>query len=204
MRFPGSTHHVLLTFDVKSRTLGAFPQSAGMLLVLTGVSPRLFVLLLSALLPFSVLVAAPLSAPTGNVLLIIGGNIDHTNVGDEAHFDRAMLDALPGNVIETNTPWHRGVGRYEGPLIRVLLETVGAGDAEQICIRALNHYEAAMPASDWKSHDVILAMSRDGQALTVREYGPLFVLYPFDDHPELLTEAVRFRSVWHVERIIVP
>lgn len=172
--------------------------------MLTGVARRLLVLLVSALLPFSAPVAAPLSAPTGNVLLTIAGNIDHTNVGDEAHFDRAMLDALPGNVIETNTPWHRGAGRYEGPLIRVLLETVGAGDAEQICIRALNHYEAEMPASDWKRHDVILAMSRDGEPLSIREYGPLFVLYPFDDHPELLTEAIRFRSVWHVERIIVP
>ncbi|MDR9438787.1 MAG: molybdopterin-dependent oxidoreductase [Halomonas sp.] len=171
--------------------------------MLTGIALRSLVLLLSALLPFSIALASPLPVPSGKVLLTLSGDIVHANVGDEAHFDRAMLEALPGRVIETHTPWHRGVGRYEGPLVRALLETVGA-DVEQLRIRALNHYEAEVPVSDFRRHDVILAMTRDGEPLTIREYGPLFVLYPFDDHPELLTEAIRFRSVWHVERIIVP
>ncbi|MCL7940323.1 molybdopterin-dependent oxidoreductase [Halomonas sp. ATCH28] len=172
--------------------------------MLTGIALRPLVLLLSALVPFSLALASPLPAPSGKVLLMLSGDIARANVGEEAHFDRAMLEALPGRVIETHTPWHRDRGRYEGPLLRTLLETVGAGDAEQVRIRALNHYEAEVPVADFRRHDVILAMTRDGEPLTIREYGPLFVLYPFDEHPELLTEAIRFRSVWHVERIIVP
>lgn len=171
--------------------------------MLTGIALRPLVLLLSALAPFSIVLASPLPVPTGRVLLILSGDIVHANVGDEAHFDRAMLEALPARVIETHTPWHRDRGRYEGPLIRALLEAVGA-DVEQVRIRALDHFEAEVPVADFRRHDVILAMTRDGEPLTVREYGPLFVLYPFDDHPELHTETIRFRSVWHVERIIVP
>lgn len=172
--------------------------------MLTGIAPRPLLLLLLALVPFSIALASPLPTPTGRVLLTLSGDIAHANVGDEAHFDRAMLEALPARVIETHTPWHRDRGRYEGPLVRALLETVGAAEAEQVRIRALNHYEAEVPMTDFRRHDVILAMTRDGEPLTIREYGPLFVLYPFDEHPELLTEAIRFRSVWHVERIIVP
>lgn len=172
--------------------------------MLTGIALRPLLVLLLALMPCSIALASPLPTPTGRVLLALSGDIAHTNVGDEAHFDRAMLEALPARVIETHTPWHRDRGRYEGPLVRALLETVGADDAELVRIRALNHYEAEVPVTDFRRHDVILAMTRDGDPLTIREYGPLFVLYPFDEHPELLTEAIRFRSVWHVERIIVP
>lgn len=172
--------------------------------MLTGIVLRPLIMLLSTLSPLSIALASPLPAPTERVLLTVSGDIAHTNVGDEAQFDRRMLEALPARTIETHTPWHRDKGRYEGPLMRDLLETVGAKDSEQVRILSLNHYEAEVPASDFRRHDVILAMTRDGEPLTIREYGPLFVLYPFDDHPELLTEAVRFRSVWHVERIIVP
>ncbi|MDZ7851159.1 MAG: oxidoreductase [Halomonas sp.] len=172
--------------------------------MLTGTALRLLIVLLSTLPPLSIALASPLPAPTERVLLTLSGDIAHTNVGDEAQFDRGMLEALSAHTIETHTPWHRDKGRYEGPLMRALLETVGADDSEQVRIISLNHYEAVVPASDFRRHDVILAMTRDGEPLSIREYGPLFVLYPFDDHPELLTEAVRFRSVWHVERIIVP
>lgn len=47
-------------------------------------------------------------------------------------------------------------------------------------------------------------MSRNGSPMQIREFGPLFVLYPFDDHPELHNETVRFRSVWHVVHIHAP
>ncbi|QFU02778.1 hypothetical protein FIU83_14125 [Halomonas sp. THAF5a] len=148
-------------------------------------------------------VAQALPAPTGDVILTLGGDITRTNVGGEAHFDRAMLKALPSRVIETHTPWHSDRGRFEGPLVRALLEAVGA-DGDCLHIQALNGFEARAPRSDFYDHDVILAMSRNAEPLGIRDYGPLFVVYPFDAHPELLTEAVRFRSVWHVIRIIVP
>jgi hypothetical protein len=47
-------------------------------------------------------------------------------------------------------------------------------------------------------------MKRNGDSMAIRDLGPLFVLYPFDDHPELLTEMIRFRSVWQVDHLHVP
>lgn len=160
----------------------------------------LIVILLLALHPA---VASSLPPPTGEVILTVSGDIDHPNVGDEALFDRDMLMTLSPMVIETHTPWHNGPGRYEGPLFRAVLEAAGAlGD--QVRVRALNDYEAEIPVSDLYDYDVILAMTRNGEEMAIRDFGPLFVLYPFDDHPELLTETIRFRSVWQVGHLHVP
>lgn len=147
--------------------------------------------------------SAELAPPEGEVLLVISGEIAHSNVGEEAHFDREMLQAIGWHAVETHTPWHQEAGRFEGPLLRDLLGAVGAR-AERIQVQALNAFEAEIPLSDLLDYDVILAVKLDGEPIRIREFGPLFVLYPFDAHPELLNEAVRFRSVWHVARIHVP
>ncbi|MDR5858930.1 molybdopterin-dependent oxidoreductase [Halomonas eurihalina] len=146
--------------------------------------------------------AAPLPSPSGEVLLTVRGNISRPNVGDEARFDRAMLDRLASRSIVTTTPWHPGPGRFEGPLFSALLDAVGANGSE-VRVVALNGFEASIPISDFERYDVILAMRRNGQPMPIRDFGPLFVVYPFDQHPELRTEAIRFRSVWQVNRIFV-
>ena len=73
----------------------------------------------------------------------------------------------------------------------------------QLRVKALNDFVAEIPVSDFEDNDVLLAMRRDGKPMSVRNFGPLFVLYPFDDHPELQTEKIRFRSVWQVATIVV-
>lgn len=170
--------------------------------MLTRVCPRLTLILLLTCLPIMMPEAAPLPAPTGPTLLTVSGNIARTNMGDQARFDRAMLEALPGRRIETDTPWHREVGRFEGPLAEAVLDAVGA-HGEVVRIRALDGFEARVPVADFRRYDVILAMSRNGEPMAIRDFGPLFVLYPFSDHPELHTEAIRFRSVWQVSHIHV-
>lgn len=143
-----------------------------------------------------------LSAPQGDVILTVSGNIAHTNVGDEAHFDAGMLEALPTRTIETHTPWTDGPNSFEGPLARALLEATGA-DGESVRVRALNDFAADIPVANFYDYDVILALKRNGEPMPIRDYGPIFVLYPFDDHPELLNETIRFRSVWQVVNIHV-
>ncbi|MDT8894490.1 oxidoreductase [Halomonas sp. I1] len=146
--------------------------------------------------------AAPLPPPSGEVILTIRGDIAHPNVGDEARFDRAMLDRLASRTIDTTTPWQPGPGCFEGPLFSALLDAVGA-DGDEVRVGALNGFEARIPVSDFKRYDVILAMRRNGEPMPIRDFGPLFVVYPFDEHPDLKTEAIRFRSVWQVNRIFV-
>ncbi len=143
-----------------------------------------------------------LEVPDGPVILNIKGDIAYTNVGEEAHFDRDMLKALPQHTFETGTPWTEGSSHYSGPLMRILLEHLGA-EGEAVHVLALNGYEAEIPFSDFYDYEVILALARDERAIPIREYGPLWVLYPFDQDEALLSEKMRFRAVWQVMEINV-
>ena len=39
--------------------------------------------------------------------------------------------------------------------------------------------------------------------MSVREKGPLWVIYPFDSDPEYQTEVIYSRSIWQLDRIVV-
>lgn len=154
-------------------------------------------------LPMLAVAEGMLPAPSGKVLLTISGDIDFPNVDDQARFDREMLMAIAPTEIRTRTPWHSDCARFEGPLFREVLAAAGVR-SRHVRVRALNDFEAEISLAELHDYDVILAMSRNGSPIQIREFGPLFVLYPFDEHPELLNESVRFRSVWHVVHIHAP
>lgn len=146
--------------------------------------------------------AAALEVPEGTVILVVSGKVEQPNVGNEAHFDKAMLEALEQHETMTRTPWYDGLVNFSGPLGRAILEAAGA-EGENIRVIALNEYAATIPVSDFEHYDVIFAMQANGNALRVRDQGPLFVIYPFDQHPALMNEEVLVRSVWQVARIDV-
>jgi hypothetical protein len=73
----------------------------------------------------------------------------------------------------------------------------------KLYVVALNDYAAEIPLADLEKYDVILARKINGKVLTVRDKGPLFVMYPFDKKPELRTKEIYSRCVWQVNRIRV-
>jgi hypothetical protein len=146
--------------------------------------------------------AATLAPPTDKPILTISGKIHITNVGETAQFDRAMLEALGMTAFETHTPWYDKVVRFEGPLMRALLASVGAyGDTVEA--HALNDYSTAIPIADFTQYGAILALKRDGSYLTVRDKGPLFVVYPYDTDAELRQQKYYGRSAWQVAQFII-
>lgn len=146
--------------------------------------------------------AAELPTPQGDVILTVTGNITTTNGDGVAQFDRAMIEGLAQHTTQTNTPWYDESRRFSGPLGSALLAAVGAEGAT-LRIVALNDYSAEVPASDFTEHPVILATDIDGEQISVREKGPFFLIYPFDDAPELFNEVYFGRSVWQIVRIEV-
>ncbi len=149
---------------------------------------------------------AALPQPTGSVILTVSGAITRGNGSDAqgrpvAHFDRAMLEALGHASIETTTPWHKGVVRFEGVPGPALIEAVGAkpdGIAQAV---ALNDYASAVPVADFMARGLILALKQDGTYMTVREKGPIFIVYPYDNFPDLRQETFYTRSVWQLRRL---
>ncbi|WP_114417673.1 molybdopterin-dependent oxidoreductase [Marinospirillum perlucidum] len=145
--------------------------------------------------------AGELPEPQGRVLLKVTGPLQVTNQGEEAHFDRALLESLEQQTTQTLTPWTEEVNDYTGPLGRALVETVGAEDATWMTVTALNGYQARLPVADFMEYPVILALKKNDRYLRIRDRGPIFIIYPFDAYPQLHSEMHYNRSVWQVKAI---
>lgn len=152
---------------------------------------------------FSSLQAKELSVPTGRVILTVTGAISNTNTANKtAEFDRQMLMDLDVITQQTETPWTEGIDTYKGPLLRSLLAVVGA-KSDTLFVQALNDYNAFVPVQDSYDYNLILAMEMNGKPMGVRNKGPLFLLYPFKESPELNNEVIHNRSVWQIKAINV-
>ena len=146
--------------------------------------------------------AQALDAPSGTVVLTMRGRIKRTNQGDNAVFDMAMLEAATQHSLTTKTPWFKDARKFTGPLLRDLLSLVGA-HGTTLRVSALNDYRIDIPVEDARRFDVMLARLIDERPITVREKGPLFMIYPFDSDPTLRNALYYSRSVWQLKTIDV-
>ncbi|EHS49239.1 hypothetical protein PDO_0617 [Rhizobium sp. PDO1-076] len=160
---------------------------------------RILIALLAAAM--SGVSAFALEAPTGLVILTVKGAVTNTNVGDTAAFDFAMLEKLESRQAVVETPWTTGKTTFEGPLLRAVLQEAGAS-GKTLTVRALNDYSAEIPIVDAEIA-TILAIRQDGQRMSVREKGPMMLVYPFDLEPGLYNEKYFSRSVWQIKEIEV-
>ena len=145
---------------------------------------------------------SPLPQPMGEVILRVGGAILVKNNGDEAAFDMAMLQSLGVFTITTTTLWTDGEQRFTGVPLRAVLDRVGAMGTK-IDAQALNDYRADIPISDVQKEGPILAYAQNGVPLSVRDMGPLWVIYPYDSSVAFQNELIYARSVWQLQRIVV-
>ncbi len=146
--------------------------------------------------------AETLPTPQGDIILTVSGSIAHTNGDGVANFDREMLESLEQRTTTASTPWLDGAHDFSGPLGAAILDAVGA-EGQTLTVIALNDYSAEVPVQDLRGFPVIFATHIDGQQLSIREKGPLFMIYPFDESPELFNEVYFGRSVWQIARIEV-
>lgn len=157
----------------------------------------LLALLLLPLLASCPALALSMPAPTGTVLLVIRGAIDMPNVGDEAHFDKALLATLPQHGFETGTPWDEEPQGFEGVLLKDVLAAAGARSSNIDAI-GRDDYRASLRDIDIENHPVLLAYRQNGKDLTLRTLGPLRIMFPFDASPEFNSQNHIAAAVWQV------
>jgi hypothetical protein len=146
--------------------------------------------------------AESIKAPSEKPILTITGKIASKNEGDSAQFDRAMLESLGMVTVETSSPWYKGLVKFEGIPLDKLMKYVGA-TGDRVTVIALNDYSTEIPIKDFSDYNTIIALKRDGEYMSVRDKGPLFIIYPFDSKPELKSQTYYGRSAWQVAKIIV-
>ncbi|MCV2868425.1 molybdopterin-dependent oxidoreductase [Defluviimonas sp. WL0002] len=139
----------------------------------------------------------PLPPPTGEVVLRVCGEIEVRNEEDCAVFDMDSLRAIGHVHLKTSTIWTEGVQEFEGIRLKHLLDRVGV-QGELIWASAANDYGADIPVSDATEDGPILAYMMNEELMSLREKGPLWIVYPFDDDSSYRTDLIYSRSVWQL------
>jgi hypothetical protein len=152
--------------------------------------------------PVRAFAAPPLGEPRGEVILTVTGGIDVTNGDGVARLDRELLLGMGTAELTTSTPFTEGVSTFMGVLASRLLDRLGATGSE-LRTKALNDYAVTIPVAEIREYSVLLALDRDEQPLSVRERGPLWVIYPWQEYPELDDRVHRQRAIWQLTRIDV-
>lgn len=148
--------------------------------------------------------AAPqeLPAPAGTVVLTVSGDIAVQNAPGVARFDLAMLEQLGVETLVTSTIWTDGQQEFRGVPLHRLLDRLGVTEG-RLEARAINDYAAEVPVSDAVVGGPMIAWMRNGVTMSVRDKGPLWIVYPYDSSRDYRTEIHYSRSVWQLERIDV-
>ena len=146
--------------------------------------------------------AQDIPAPSGTPLLTLSGDIGTTNVGDTLVLDADSFAALGTVTVETSTIWTDGVNSFEGVPLKTIVDLVGADDG-QLLASAINDYTVEIPVSDAVENGPIVAYRFNGNEMSVRDKGPLWIIYPYDQSAEYRTEVTYSRSIWQLDRIEV-
>jgi hypothetical protein len=174
----------------------------------TGLSMTKLLHYLSLLVCFSIsalAMSAPalaLDPPTGKIVLTVTGNITDRNDGNSAQFDMAMLEQFPQHEITAQTPWYAKPVTFTGPLLRDVLNSLGA-KGQTLNAAAIDAYSADIPFADMQKYDVIVSRLLNGKPVSVRENGPLFIMYPLGTDPTLDSKLILDRCVWQLKSIDV-
>lgn len=142
-------------------------------------------------------------APTGQILLSVSGLDPAEYPGGTVAFDRAALETLAPVTFTTTSIWTEGEHSFTGVPLRRLTSLLGVTEGEVLFV-ALNDYSVAMPLDEAEDEAPILAFLMDGKPMSVRDKGPIWVIYPYDSNPDAYqTETAFGRSVWQLSRIEV-
>ena len=135
--------------------------------------------------------------PEGPVVLTVSGNIKHTNRGTldaielrqsmfqyhelaferAAQFDLGTLENLGMHSITASHPgWPKDL-TFEGPLLRDVLDAVGA-TGRVVNVLALDGYAAEIAFPEIRDRPFIVAVKREGRYFGIGDQGPTWVIAP--------------------------
>lgn len=150
--------------------------------------------LLLLLTPVASLALDALPSGDGPALLTIRAN------GAEHVLDAAALRALPAETIETETIWTEGKQTFTGVRMTEILDRLGVTDGTLTLI-AVNDYRISIDVDDFTPDGALLAYDRNGAPMTLRDKGPVWMVYPYDAAPRFRTEITYANSIWQLDRI---
>ena len=126
-----------------------------------------------------------------------------TNVSDGVVIELTEADLLAMDqfTVHTENEFVDGLAEFTGPLARDVIALLSASGIETLHFIAANDYAIEVPMSDILDFDVIFAMSQNGVRFSIRDKGPIWVIYPMSDNVELQDRVYNDRLIWQLIKV---
>ena len=134
-----------------------------------------------------------------NIFLTVSGKIGKAtdSAGNAYEMSEREFLGLPRSTVTTSTAWTLK-SDFAGPLLSKVLSTVDAKGAKLRLI-AFDNFSVEVDAGYLEKYGTILAVSKNEVRLTIRDFGPVFVMFPRDSFKEELdTPAAASYLVWQL------
>lgn len=92
--------------------------------------------------------------------------------------------------------------KFKGPSLTDVLKLAGAAGGD-ITLSAADDYKVDITADEMKKFNPILAIEKDGVRMAPDDFGPFFVMWPFQEKPEIDIEVYQAKAIWSVVKIEV-
>lgn len=159
-------------------------------------------LMLAAMLAATPVLAQTAASDDEAPILTISGNVQDDDGDGVITYTRDMIAAMEPVSFTTHTMWTEGPIEFKGISLAGLIRDLGI-EKGTLKATAINDYAIEIPVSDALRQPAIIAYEMNGQPLSRRDKGPLWIVYPTDDHKEYLAEVYSSRSIWQLNKIVV-
>jgi len=124
------------------------------------------------------------------------------NADQNIHVELTMEDllALPQIRLQTDNDFVDNGAVFIGPLARDIVAMLG-DEVKSATFTAVNDYFIEIPVADFQKYDVIFALSINGAPISLRDRGPIWLIYPMSDHPELQDRIYNDRLIWQLVKV---
>lgn len=134
---------------------------------------------------------------SGSILLTVdaskhGGKFCELTLDD-------LQDMTPAG-FDTTTIWTEGETAFEGVSLHDLLEEMKVRDGT-LQLVAANDYFVEMPVADALEDVGLIAYHMDGEEMSRRDKGPLWLVFPYDEDVKYQSELYYSRSIWQLSLI---
>jgi len=155
----------------------------------------------------------------GTILLTVTGSVENPNRGafnpdtdkffgyNEVDFSKATqfdfegLAALDLVKVKADFPKGEMVHEFEGPLLADVLSAAGA-NGSKVTMQALDGYAVEVSAEELIAAGAVVALKRDGQALSIGGFGPTHIVFPRAERADL-SEMPDDNWIWSIFHISV-
>lgn len=144
-------------------------------------------------LVLTTIIATPVWAGDRIILSVVNGS-------DTTTYSLKQLDSFTQHTIETATPW-TARHKFSGPLLKDVLLRSGSYKDKNVKAYALNDYIVEINQQLLDNYSVILATRKDGKPMRIRDKGPIWIMLPLDQYPELDTLRTHGQMAWQLMKL---